>query len=123
MSLNNSYIFGLFLCEQIMHLLELVAKTAYIFLAIFRCNCLAIAIDLGHVKSFLNVVVGAYLIRHYESLPRVFSFNLAIFLKFIIKTVKFAFVGIIDFILSILYDKVDFLLIAVEFRRFSFDLF
>jgi hypothetical protein len=106
-----------------MHLLELVAKTAYIFLAIFRCNCLAIAIDLGHVKSFLNVVVGAYLIRHYESLPRVFSFNLAIFLKFIIKTVKFAFVGIIDFILSILYDKVDFLLIAVEFRRFSFDLF
>lgn len=36
---------------------------------------------------------------------------------------KFAFVGIIDFILSILYDKVDFLLIAVEFRRFSFDLF
>ena len=106
-----------------MHLLELVAETARLFLAIILSDCLAIAVDLSLVQSFLNVVVRSYFFRHYEPIPRVFSLNGSIFQQFIIKAVKFAFVTIIYLICCVLDDAVDLLLIAVEFRRFSFDVF
>jgi hypothetical protein len=106
-----------------MHLLELVAETARLFIVIILRNCFAIAVDLSLVQSFLNVVVRSYFFRHYEPIPRVFSLNGSIFQQLIIKAVKFAFVAIINLICCVFDDAVDLLLIAVEFRRFSFYLF